>query len=164
MRFLKNVFSRLHTFVLWLLFSAIFWGWIFTVVTNAPVEKKITVYCQVPTLEDKAMAVELEKNMPEGLRMIEVHTFTYVKFDTRAIALGDIFIVPASQVQQFSEDLAPVDGVFGVKIYDAATGQGSALDFITYGEEDYYLFLGARSVHIEDGKALEVAGSILELS
>ena len=43
MRFVKNVFSQLHTFILWALMSAIFWGWIFTLVTDAPAGKKITV-------------------------------------------------------------------------------------------------------------------------
>ena len=30
MRFFKNVLSQLHTYVLWALLSAVFWGWIFT--------------------------------------------------------------------------------------------------------------------------------------
>lgn len=163
MRFIKNVFSQLHSFVLWLLLSAVFWGWIFTIVTNAPIEKKITVYCYVPEMRDTALAVKLEEDMPEGLKMIEVHTFDYVKFSTNVITVGDIFIVPESKLEELAEILGPVDGENGVKVYDAGTGEGVAKSYITYTDEDHYLFLGAGSVHLEDGKALEVARRILEL-
>lgn len=163
MRFFKNVLSQLHSFVLWALLSAIFWGWIFTLVTDAPIQRKITVYCQVPAIRETDMAVELEERKPEGMKLIQVHSFEYVKFNTQALDYGDVFIIPASRIGDYAEELAPVEGVYGVKVYDAATGQGCARAYITYGDEDYYLFLGAGSVHLEDGKALEVAKHILEL-
>lgn len=161
MRFLKNVFSHLHTFVLWLLFSAVFWGWIFTLVTDAPAERKITVYCYVSDIRDTEMAVRLEETKPEGIRMIQVHNFEYVMFDMGSIEKGDIFILPESKIAEYDELLLPDRE--GVKLYDAETDTGAAADFLGYGEEDYYLFLGAKSVHLEDGKALEVAEAILAL-
>ena len=157
MKTLKRIFSHLHTFVLWLLISALFWSWIFTFVTDASPERKITVYCDVRQLEDTALAVALERNMPEGLRMIQVHSFDYVMFGVDAFYQGDVFIVPASEVETYAEFLAPVDGVDGVKVYDAGTGTGAATAYIHYADEDYYLFLGSGSVHLEDGKALDVA-------
>ena len=164
MKILKNILSQLHTFVLWLLVSAIFWGWIFTFVTNTVPSKKVTVYCHVPSVQDTSLAVALEENMPEGLRMIKVHSFDYVMFDSESISLGDIFIIPASEVEAFTEDLAPVGDEFGVKVYDAASESGILTEYITYSEEDYYLFLGAGSVHLEDGKALAVAKELLSMN
>ena len=163
MRFLKNVFSQLHTFVLWLLMSALFWGWIFTMVTDTTPDKKLTVYCQVPALEDTALAVKLEEEKPEGLRMVKVHSFSYVMFNTDDFYQADIFILPASEIETYAELLGPVGERRGVKVYDAETGAGIALEYIRYPEEDCYLFLGTGSAHLEDGKALAMAETLLAL-
>lgn len=163
MKLLKNIVSQLHTFILWLLASAIFWGWIFTFVTDTSPDKKIAVYCYVPAVQDVALAVTLEKQMPEGLEMIKVHSFDYVMFNTESIELGDIFIIPVSEIETYADSLILAGENQGVKIYDAATGEGIAKDYIQYADEDYYLFLGAGSVHLEDGRALEVAAALLTL-
>ncbi len=163
MRFLKNVFSQLHTFVLWLLASALFWGWIFTIVTDTSPEKKVTVYCRVPAIQDTALAAALEEDMPEGLRMIKVHSFEYVMFGTDEFDRGDVFIVPASEEADFVKDLLPVEGGQPAKVYDAAAGEGAATEYIQYGDEDYYMYLGSGSVHLEDGAALAVARAILAM-
>ncbi len=161
MRFVKNVFSQLHTFILWALMSAIFWGWIFTLVTDAPAGKKITVYCYVPEIRDTELAVELEEDRPEGIRMIQVHNFEYVLFDMGNIENGDIFILPESRIGDYEELLLSKSE--GVKIYDAGTQAGAADEYIGYTDEDYYLFLGANSVHIGDGKAEAVARRLLNM-
>lgn len=163
MRILKNIFSHLHIFLLWAVLSAMLWAWIFTFVTDTSSDKKVTVYCHVPEIKSTELAVALEENMPEGLKMIKVHSFDYVMFDTESIGKGDIFIVPASEIEQFSEELAPVGGENGVRVYDSETKTGIAAEYISYGSEDYYLFLGAGSVHLEDGKALAVAEELLKM-
>lgn len=163
MRILKNIFSHLHIFLLWAVLSAMLWAWIFTFVTDTSPDKKVTVYCHVPEINSTGLAAALEENMPEGLKMIKVHSFDYVMFDTESISKGDIFIIPASEMEQFAEDLAPVGGENGVKVYDGETGTGAGLEYISYGGEDYYLFLGAGSVHLEDGKALAVAEELLKI-
>lgn len=164
MRFLKNIFSKLHSFVLWLLISAVFWGWIFTIVTDTTADKKVTVYCMVPALEDTALSVALEENMPEGLSAVRVHTFDYVMFNTEEFYKADIFILPASEIETYEELFAGVEGEWGVKVYDAAAGTGVAVEYIQYPKEDCYLFLGADSIHLEDGKALEVAKELLAMN
>lgn len=161
MRFLKNLFSHIHLFLLWAVISALLWGWIFTFVTDTSPANKVTVYCHVPALNDRALAAQLEKTMPEGLKMIKVHSFDYVMFGS--VTGGDVYVIPASEIGAFSVDLAPVEGEFGVKVYDAATGTGAASRYIRYGGEDCYLFLGAASPHLEDGKALAVAKDLMNL-
>ncbi len=163
MRLIKNVFSQLHSFALWMLMSFLIWGWIFTLVTDTSAEKKVTVYCNVPLIEDKAMALKLEENMPDGLKMVKVHSFRYVMFDMENMELGDIFILPESEIDTFRAELRPISGDVGEKVYDAASGTGIATEYITYGDEDYYLFLGGESVHLEDGVALEMAKKLMAL-
>ena len=163
MRVLKNIFSQLHTFVLWLMASALFWGWIFTFVTDTVPAKKVTVYCRVPAVQDTALAAALEEDMPEGLRMIQVHSFDYVMLDTASFDRGDIFIVPASEDADFVQNLIPLGSEQGTKIYDAAAGEGAAMEYIQYGDKDYYLYLGSGSVHLDDGAALAVAQELLAM-
>ena len=47
---LKNIFSQLHTFLLWLLFSVMFWGWIFTLFTDVPAARMELAVIGVSTL------------------------------------------------------------------------------------------------------------------
>ena len=159
MRMVKNIFSRLHIFVLWALLSAMLWAWIFTLVTDTAPDKKVTVYCHVPQVKSTELAVRLEEGMPDGLKMIKVHSFDYVMFEIEPINGGDIYIIPASERSEFADDLSGS----GVKVYDAETGTGIAAEYITYGNEDYYLFFGAHSVHLEDGKASAVAQALLAM-
>lgn len=163
MRVLKNIFAQLHSFVLWLMASALIWGWIFTLVTDTVPAKKVTIYCRVPAVADVDLAAALETSMPEGLRMIKVHSFDYVMLDTASFDRGDIFIIPASDDADYVQDLLPLEGDGGTKVYDAAAGAGAATTYIQYGDEDYYMFLGSGSVHLEDGAALAVARALLTL-
>lgn len=163
MRALKNIFSHLYIFVLWAVLSAILWAWIFTLITDTSPDKKVTVYCHVPDVKSTELAAALEENMPEGLKMVKVHSFDYVLFDMESIEKGDIFIIPQSETEPFAEDIVPVDGENGIKVYDSETGKGIGLEYISYGDEDYYLFLGANSVHLEDGKALRIAEELLKM-
>ena len=160
---IRKIFSHLHTFVLWALASALFWSWIFTFVTDTSPDKKVTVYCLVPNVQDTCLAAALEETMPEGLRMIKVHSFDYVMFGVNAFYEGDIFLLPVSEIGNYQELLVPVEAGQGIKAYDAAAGTGAAIRYIRYGDEDCYLFLGAGSRHLEDGKALAVARALLEM-
>lgn len=163
MKIVKRILSQLHSFVLWLLISALFWSWIFTFVTDTSAERKVTLYCKVPAMQDVDLAAALEERMPEGLKMIQAHSFDYVMFGTDAFYQGDLFIVPESEIEAYAELLVPVEGEQGARVYDASAAIGAATAYISYGEEDYYLFLGAGSVHLEDGKALEVARALMAL-
>lgn len=160
MRFFKNVFSKLHVFVLWALMSAIFWGWIFTFVTDTSPDKKVSVYFYVPEIRDTELAVELERDMPAGLKMVKVHNFQYVMFNMESVENGDVFVLPESQIGEYRELLTPGDA--GRLIYDAETRTGGADSYAGYEDEDYYLFIGVNSVHRADGAAEKIAEDILK--
>lgn len=163
MKTLKKIFSQLHTFVLWALVSAMFWSWIFTFVTDTSPDRKVTVYIKAPEVRATELAAALEESMPEGLKMIKVHSFDYVMFGVDEFYRGDIFLLPVSEMNAYAELLAPADWVQDTKAYDAATGVGIATDYIRYTNEDYCLYLGVGSAHIRDGKAAAVARALLAM-
>ena len=162
MRLLKNIFNKIYLFIIWALITSIFWCWIFTFANDAPTARKIAVYCQVPMVRDTELAVKLEENLPDGIEKIKVHSFNYVMFDVESIENGDIFILPESLIGEYSELLLDPEG--GEMVRDKAAETASAADFITYDDENYYLFLGAKSAHLEDGAARAVADVIISLN
>ena len=184
MRALKTFLSDLHRYLLWLLVSAVFWGWIFSLVTDAPAEKKLLLCVDRPELQEQALDLELEKELPDGIRMIRAHPIDYYMFDQNELDHADLDIVSASHAEEYSPLFLPLaeagikedgdavwrlDGTaYGLRIYDAASGEGALSSWIEYvgpgdTNEDYYLFFGANSVHIGDGAARRLAERLLSL-
>ena len=184
----RRILSRLHEYILWLLLSMVFWGWIFTMLTDTSPEKKITVFIDAPC-EDRVLTLELEKTMPEGIRMVRVHPFTYAMFDEKELTGADLFVVPASRASEYRESfLSPsrealadlgtpwqgeADGPAGLVIYNGETGTGAAESCIGYEAEapgeDWILFFGVKSLHAArftgegDDAALTTARTLLAL-
>ena len=163
MKVLKNILSQLHSFILWALASIFLWAWIFGLATDTSFDKKVMIFCHVPAIQDVELTMDLEKDLPEGIKMVQVHPCDYVMFDTVSITRADILIIPAIDVAEMGDEIVPLEGEGGTPVYDPDTGQGVLLDYITYGDEEYYLFLGAASAHLEDGIAAQVARELLEL-
>lgn len=182
MRVIKNGFSQLHRFVFWAIISTVFWAWIFTLVTDTVPARKVTLYVQMDSCEDRALSLKLEETRPEGIRMVKVHPFSYAAFGNGDLLWADLYVVRESDAEEMLPSFAPIDGerwdyggrelyrfegsVYGVKIYDAATGEGAALAYLGYEPDtDYYLFFNAASSHLGegDGAALRVAEALLRL-
>ena len=185
MRILKKIGGQLLVFLTFLTLSTLFWGWLFTLKTDTSPAKKITVYVDCSAVSETALAAKLEETLPEGIRMVKVHSFSYAFFDSDALEGADLFIVPESRAADYRESFAAFavsytevltleNGAAGIKIYDAGTGAGGAASYITYrneaGEaEDYYLFYGAASLHFAgnenavDNAAAEVANRLLSM-
>lgn len=187
MKAIKRFFAALPAYVLWLLFSALFWAWIFGFVTDTRPEKKLTLFVDCAVCRDTELAVELEKQLPEGIKMVKVHPFSYAVFGERELLGADLYIVPASRAGDYADSFLPLnralsakaDGLwsrdgtaYGLRLYDAAAGEGAATDYIGYtaeGEEDYYLFFGVRSLHCAalsgagDDSALALAETLLSM-
>ena len=165
-RFLRNVFSQLHSFAVWAIVAAIFTGWIFTNVTDTRAEKKVEIFVNAYEMENMALRLELEEELPEGIRMVKVHKFTEALFGDRTFLNADIYIVRASDVEELRDAFSGE----GIKVYDAATGKGAADGYISYWvpgaeSEDYYLFYGVNSVHTgkQDTAAYQVAERFMEI-
>lgn len=181
MRIFRNIFSQMHRWVLWALLSAIFWGWIFTLLTDAPPARKVVLYAQVESCRSEELALRLEEDKPEGIKLIQAQPFSYALFGNGLLE-GDLYVVRASDMETFLPDFAPLededfdcgerelyrqDGhVYGVKIYDAASKTGAAAEYLDYDpQEDFYLCMRADSLHLGggDGAALRIAEALLKL-
>lgn len=172
MRILKNILSNLHRFVLWALLSVLFWSWIFTFLTDTAPAKKVTVFIDAVRLDELALNLRLEEDLPDGIKMVRVHNLDYQMMGGRET--GDLYILPASKLArtlaEHPQTVAPIelppgcegydqDGVCcGVCVYDAETGVGCATDKVTYrsgdpvdgagsSAENYYLCINAASIH-----------------
>ena len=174
---LKNIVSRLHTYIVWALLSGIFWGFIFGVITDAPAEKKIVIFADAFRCEEKALDLELEKTKPAGIRLIRAHTFDYTLFDEAGLLNADIYLVPGEKAADYIESYSPLDPSalpwqdaelwswegtpYGVKLEGAR-------EYFTFQppgaeEDDVWLFFGINSKHTAslngsaDDSALQVA-------
>ncbi len=164
MKVLRNIWHQLPSLLVWALFSFMFWSWIFILITDVSPKKKVSIFCCVPEMEETDLMVELEKEKPEGIKMIKAYTFDYEVFNIDRMENGDIFIVPEAEIEKYERFFSTEEDISGTKIYDAQTGEGAAVEYISYTDDDYYLFLGNQSGHIEDGAAEAVAEHLLRLT
>lgn len=161
MRVLKNILSQLHVYVVWLILSAVLWGFVFNFVTDAPREKKLVLFAEVETCRDAELSAALEERKPAGIKLVQVHSFDYVMLDETALLNADLYIVPADKIEDYHESFRALDpermdlsGLTlyetdgkpcGIRVWDGETG--CAASCLGYGEGEYYLFLGANSLH-----------------
>ena len=145
----------------WLILSAVFWGFVFNFVTDAPAEKKLVLFAEVEQCEDQALSARLEEGKPDGIRLVQAHSFNYVLFDEAGLLNADLYIVGAESVGDYRDSFAPLDltrlnteGLTlleldgkpcGIRVWDGQTGSAGA--YLGYGAGEYYLFIGANSVH-----------------
>ena len=179
MRVLKNIVSQLHVYIVWLILSAVLWGFVFNIVTDAPAEKKIVLFADVETCSDQAMSAALEAERPAGIKLVQVHSFGYSLFDEATLLNADLYIVRAQDAENYRYSFRPLDAeklpldgltLFeldgapcGIRVWDGA--QGCAASFLGYGEGEYYLFLGVNSLHAgeKDDAAYELIAELLKL-
>lgn len=193
MKPLKRLWNLIPAMILWAMFSAFFWGWIFTFLTDTKPEHKLTLFIDAAVTDGTGLAVQLEETLlDDTISMVKVHPFTYAMLDGEPLRQSDAYIVRASHVEEYREWFAPwsvgfsakdgnddalllLDGApYGIRVYDAATGTGIAQAFIDYHDpalpdEDYYLMLGKASPHLTanegglDDRAILLAEAILAL-
>ena len=189
MKKVKKFFSLLPMLIIWLMISVFLWGFVFTRITDTDPKHKVTLFidCQVPG--SVQLTVELEKNKKElGIRMVKVHPFTYAMLDSSVLRQADLYIVKSSDIDEYADwfaqlpeemlvysDLLSWDNIaWGIRIYNAETGEGAAVQYIDYTAdgtvtEDYYLLFGKESVHVPgntgavDDASLDIARSLLSM-
>lgn len=182
----RRVSSLISLLVLWGVLIAIFWCWVFTFLTDTAPENKITLYADVPSCDSRGLALELEKALPDGLRMVQVHPFSYAMFGGDALRKADLFIIRASDLKEHPDWFAPLpaglrdraglytaDGVpVGIPVHDPVSGRTAAGSYLTVcseavPDEPLYLCFGSASVHLpgetEAASSLSVAERLLSL-
>lgn len=181
---IKRILSQLHRYVILAMASFIFWAWIFTLLTDTVPAKKIVLYSDAPVFDDQGLSAELEKDLPDGIRMVQTHPFSYAMFDTSEPLSADLYILSESDIGILLDQLLPIpdgtDGyvsegtVYGYLLHDA-DGTFSRLDsFSRYKtpekeDENYYLCFNKDSIHLgswngsDDDAALFIADRILAI-
>ena len=151
--------------VLWLFFVVIFGSFIFYQITDTAPARKITLYMDGVMKGEARLAERLEEQIGEPIRMVKIHPFSYVMFGGDELQGADLFIIPDSDLEQFGEWTAPEEEIFIV--YDPETGVSVAGDVFLYEAEGrkpetWRLYIGAGSVHLQDGLARKTAEILME--
>lgn len=181
---MKKKANRLMNLVplmlLWLVLSVIGWGFVFTRITTYAPEEKIALYVDGEVPLGKELAAYLYEEKQEGIKTVEVRPFTYAMFGGDELRNADLFIIPEESVDTYLECFAPwpeglaTEGMFyardgvnlGLQVYDTEGKVGVADGFIAYENtlylpQNYYLFFGNQSAHLEDGLAVKYAQRLL---
>ena len=147
---------------IWALVAVIFTSFVFYQITDTTPANKLTL-CVDGTVQNEArLAALLEKELSSPIRMVQVHPFTYFMFSSSALRAADLYIVPDSDLEQFADWFAP--GEESMIVHDPETGVSVADAWILYTpEETWHLYLGAGSVHLEDGLARQGAELLMNL-
>ncbi|MBQ1576230.1 MAG: hypothetical protein IIZ83_04650 [Oscillospiraceae bacterium] len=183
MRVLRSILSRFYFYILWAFLAVLVCGLLFSRLDDAPSGKKVTLFADVPAVEDRALAWQLEQAAPPPIRKVKVHPFSYAMFDTANLLGADLYIIPESKVESYSGSFCSLEGagfetrdgyvrdgeLWGVKVWDAGSRSGAATDYIRYPDEDCYLFINPASGHIAslsgtgDDAALVLARALLAI-
>ena len=170
MKKFRKLISLIPLMIVWLMACVIFWGWIFTMITDTSPAHKIVLCADVSVINEKELSLLLESEMPENIYMVKVHSFSYAMFDSDTLRKADLLIVREQDIDKYKDWFAPLpdsfldkpftycmpdDSVGGIRIYDSVNSTGSACSLIRYSDpgkepSDYYLFFGASSNHVQN--------------
>ena len=167
MKKMKRFFDLIPAMLLWLMLSLFLWSLVFNSLTDAPAEEKIVLFIDASLTGETQLALDLEAAAGDGIEMAQVRSFAYAMMGSEEIENADLYIIGRSAFNDYQGWFAPLpeelrngtllemDGTpYGVKVYDAATGEGLVPEIIGYtypGKvvEDHYLLVGINSLHVE---------------
>lgn len=186
MKRMKRFFDLVPAMLLWAMLSIFLWSFVFNFLTDADPAEKLVVFIDAPLTEETRLALALEEAAGDAISMVQVRSFAYAMMGSEEIERADVYIVGESAADDYRDWFAPLpealqtgtllelDGVpCGVKVYDAATGEGLAPEIIGYTapgkvHEDHYLFIGKNSLHASghenavDNEAVSCALTLLK--
>ena len=164
---------------IWTIAAVIFSSFVFYQITDTDPGHKLTVYVDGEVRNEAQLAARLEKSVTDPVRMVKVHPFTYALFGSDALKQADLYIVPASHVEEYRDWFAPLPEEMaslasdripdGIPVFDPAAGLRAAGSWILYNQssgenEPYFLFFGRNSMHLSDHAAAGVARALLTLA
>ena len=189
----RSIFDRVPLYLLWALFAVLLTMGLFQLVTDTSRAHKLTLMVNAQEVQDTALMRTLSEDLPDGIRMIKVRPFSYAMLSENSLKEADMWLIRASDFERFLPDLGPVAGykenhpeheyftvlngedeIWGVKVYDAASGSGALKDYVGYAPagaeetpEDWYLVFNPASLHIgkngQDTAAFTLAERLLTL-
>lgn len=182
MRVIRAIVSKFYLYVLWAFLAVLLLGSVFLRLTDTDPAHKVVLFADVPAINDRELAWALEQKAPAGIRMVQVHPFSYAMFDAENLLSADLYIIPESHVEDYAGSFRSLEGagfdpeggylregeLWGLKVWDHASGTGIAAEYIQYPNEDCWLFINGGSGHIRsltgqgDDGAIEIARALLE--
>ena len=189
MRTRKKVLGLIPMMILWAMACVIGWSWVFTFLTDTDAAHKVTLFVDAEVPGETELASALEKNLPEGIRMVKVHPFSYALMDDSELRAADLYILRESQMETYRDWLRPLpknmpyaetalrmDGAaWGLPAYlcdeSCVAVAGSCIRYSMPGKEKeaFYLCFGKHSLHMAgnegavDDAAVTVALELLAL-
>ena len=148
--------------VLWVLAVVILTGFLFNRITDTDPAHKITVYADCEVQNAPELAEKLEKALDGAVQMVKIHPFSYALFGSEALKGADLYIVSDSEKEQYAEWFLP--GEEGTPVHDPESGFSAAGAYFLYADEPCRLYVGAQSVHLEDGLARRAAELLISLN
>lgn len=146
--------------LMWLMVSVLIVGSVFVRVTDTDAAHKLTVSVTDDTVDAARLTGELEKDLPEGIKMVKVRPFTYYLFGGDELRRSDVFIISEAEIGDYIDWFAPIPAEFDCEGGYYADGVLMGIPFRlrrpdgSAEEEPRYLFLGRESAHTEDGGSL----------
>ena len=165
--FFRGVSAVFPLLVLWAFAVLIFGSFIFYQITDTDPAHKIALYMDGETVNADQLAEQLEKQLPDPIRMVRIHPFSYQMFGADELKAADLYIVPDSRKEEYRDWFVPDDP--GIPVYDPETGLNIAGEWFRYEQtetepEPYRLYTGAGSVHLEDGLAAQAARLLVSVT
>lgn len=181
---IKRILRNWFRYLLWALMSVMIWAWIFTLLFSAREKRKITIFADVPEIEENALSIELEKDLPKGIRLIDAKTFNALLFQQYAVLKGDLYLVPESDAETYLPSFTPIDRAafpgaafyeadgeaYGILLFDGQSGPAVGGQYVTYAAgERCWLFFNKDSKHLgawngsADDAAIVIAQHFLKL-
>ncbi len=176
----KVLAETIPLLILWLFLSALLWSFVFNILTSAKPGERLSLFIDAKVPDPTAMAVELEKDRPAGIRMVKVHPFSYAMMDDGSLSQADLYIMREDKLEQYAVSLAPVPDVLRdgrelalldgtpVGIVIRFTDDETS-DWIDYEPGRYVLAFGANGQHLPgnagavDDAAIRFADRVTEL-
>lgn len=169
----RSFFSLWPAYLIGSVLISVIFSWAVDLKTK-PSRKQSIDFCIV---NDKVDSNKLKSTVKENLKeydILEVNTHVLSSKSARFNYLysaiddsADVFILPSSllldkEFEKYNSSFNVLNNVsdsskaytyngytYGYKIYDKESKSGYGLDFITYSEDDYYMFLSVNSAHQE---------------
>lgn len=181
LRVLSNIFHQTHMYIIWILLSAIIISFIFNTLTDASPEKKVEIYIDAPKIDEAQLEYELDKDLPEGIKLVKVHRFDYDMFGIHQEGTADIYVLKASDAEEYLGGFAPLDestGISRLELFATDFAPVFDIDGIPYGYRipaafsddiagkgsDYVLCFGKNGLHQgRGGAAFKVAVKFIGL-
>ena len=110
---LGNIVRQTHMYIIWILLSAVLVSFLFNLATDTRPAKKVTIYADVESIRQPELETVLGENLPEGIRMVKVRTFSYHTFGMGKLGADDIYIVSADNMEQYAEGFAAAEDFLG---------------------------------------------------